>query len=277
MMGCAARETVLPRHDNVTVNGIAIPRNVIARESQNHPASSPAKAWLAAARALVVRELLLQEAHRLNISATAAIDDEGRSETEEEALIRALIEQEVKVPQADLAACRRYYEQNRRRFRSPDLYEAAHILISADAVNAEVYAQARQQAETLLAQLQENPGAFADAARSYSACSSSAEGGHLGQVSSGQTTPEFERALIELEPGAITAEPVATRYGFHIIRLDRKIEGRELPFEHVADSIAEYLTESVRHRAVAQFIARLTSKAKVTGIDMPDAQDLRVS
>ena len=44
-----------------------------------------------------------------------------------------LLDHEVTTPVADEAACRRYYDNNiQRRFRSPDLFEAAHILISAD-------------------------------------------------------------------------------------------------------------------------------------------------
>ena len=88
---------------------------------------------------------------------------------------------------------------------------------------------------------------------------------------SGRSAPakpraEFERALFALDPGAVTWEPVITRYGLHIIRLDRKIEGRELPFELVADRIADYLRDSVRRRAGAQYVARLMSRAQITGI-----------
>ena len=98
---------------------------------QNHPAEKPILAWQAAARALVVRELLLQESARLGIEAEPLRDAEGRSETDEEAAMRALIEREVVTPEPDEAACLRFYEQNRQRFRSGDLYEAAHILIAS--------------------------------------------------------------------------------------------------------------------------------------------------
>ena len=50
-----------------------------------------------------------------------------------------------------------------------------------------------------------------------------------------------------------------------------------MPFELVADRIADYLTESVRRRATAQYIARLVSRAAVTGVDMPGAEDHRVN
>ena len=49
---------------NVSVNGVAIPRDAIVREMQHHPADKPIAAWQQAARALVVRELLLQARRR---------------------------------------------------------------------------------------------------------------------------------------------------------------------------------------------------------------------
>jgi hypothetical protein len=87
----------------VSVNGVVVPRDAIAREVQQHPAPTPLAGWKEAARALAVRELLLQEAKQLGISAEAMADDAGRRETDEEAAIRALIEQEVTVPEPDEA------------------------------------------------------------------------------------------------------------------------------------------------------------------------------
>ena len=63
-----------------------------------------------------------------------------------------------------------------------------------------------------------------------------------------------------------------TRYGVHIIRLDRKIEGRPLPFEFVGERIAAYLTERTRRTATAQYIARLVSRAQITGIELAGAE-----
>ena len=133
-----------------------------------------------------------------------------------------------------------------------------------------------RQAKALLAELRERPERFAELAGRISDCSSAAQGGNLGQISAGQTTPEFEHALKAIEPGSLCCEPVATRYGFHIIRLERKIEGRELPFEAVAAQIAEYLAESVQRRAIAQYVARLASRAEIAGIDLAGAEAHRV-
>jgi peptidyl-prolyl cis-trans isomerase C len=276
-MTCSANQTIVTAGQGVRVNGVRIPRDVIAREVQYHPSRTPAESLKAAARALVVRELLLQEARRLQIEAESLADADGRRETAEEAAVRALVEQEVRTPTADEDTCRRYYKRHRPQFRSPDIYEAAHILFVADKANTETYAQAHAAAEATLALLREQPDRFAELAQAHSACPSASQSGNLGQITAGQTTPEFERALIALAPGSIAPEPVATRYGFHIIRLDRKHEGRDLPFELVTDRIDEYLQESVQRRALAQYVARLASAARIEGIELASAEVMRVS
>jgi peptidyl-prolyl cis-trans isomerase C len=276
-MTCSLHATLLPKGQGVTVNGIAIPRDAIAREVQHHPSKTPAEAWKAAAQALVVRELLLQEAKRLNVTSEPKQDSEGRRETEEEASIRALFEREVQTPKADRPTCRRYYDQNRRRFRSADIYEAAHILFAIPPQDRQAYLQAQTDCAVVLDQLRQDPGRFAELASAHSACPSAANGGSLGQVVAGQTTPEFELELSELAPGTMTQAPIATRYGFHIIRLERRIEGQELPFELVADRIASYLDESVIRRSTAQFIARLVECSQITGIALDGAEMHRVN
>lgn len=255
----------------VSVNGVTIDRAAIAREAQNHPAAKPPEAWRAAAQALVVRELLLQRARHLGIEAKPEADASGRRLTEEEALIAALIAEEVETPEPDAEACRRYYLNNRHRFRSPAIYEASHILFAAPREDAPAFARARQEAAAVVAELKERPQRFEELARSHSHCPSAAAGGNLGQITAGQTTPEFERALMQLAPGAITEEPVETRYGLHVIGLHRMIGGELVPFEAVAGRIADYLRESVTRRAAAQYIARLAAAADITGIALPEA------
>jgi peptidyl-prolyl cis-trans isomerase C len=276
-MTCALHGTEFPRPKTIAVNGVVIARDAIAREVQHHPASRPLDAWQSAARALVVRELLLQEAHRLGLVAAPLTDANGRRESEQEALIRAVHEREVTTPEPDLETCRRYYTHNRKAFRSATLYEAAHILFAARHDQPAAFAQAHASAEAIIAELAQAPERFGELATVHSACPSAAQGGNLGQISAGQTTLEFERALIALDPGAMSPEPVETRYGFHIIRLDRRIEGRELPFELVADRIADYLRDSVAHRATAQYVARLVARADITGITLAGTEAHRVN
>ena len=275
-MACGIHDN-LPDPEIVSVNGVEIPRDTIAREVQHHPAPKAIQAWQSAARALAIRELLLQQARHLQIAPAPRSDENGQQETDEEALIQGLIEQEVTTPDPDDAACRRYYEQNKRRFRSPPIFAATHILFSVLQDEKEGYAKAQLLAKSVLAELKQHPERFEELAKEHSTCPSAAQGGALGQISAGQTTPEFEKALKALTPGAMTEAPVETPYGLHIIRLDDKVDGKELPFDLVSDHIAGYLRENVTHRATAQYIARLVSGAEIAGIDLAGAQDHQVS
>lgn len=254
----------------VSVNGVAISSADIARETQYHESPDPDIAWDMATRALVIRELLAQEAMRLGISPDPIEDDEGRLETPEEARCRALLDREVSVPAADEATCRRYYDQNKRRFRSADLFEVAHILLAAPSDSA-AYDAARERATALAKSLHERPQDFAAAASAHSACPSAKQGGNLGQVGPGQTAGEFEAALLAIVPGTVHPEPVETRFGFHIVRLERRVDGQTLPFELVQARIAAYLDEAVRRRALRQYVSILAGRATLTGVDLASA------
>lgn len=65
---------------------------------------------------------------------------------------------------------------------------------------------------------------FAQMARQYSEDGSATKGGDLGWAAPGQFVPEFEQALLALQPGQVS-EPVVTRFGVHLIQL---IERREV-------------------------------------------------
>lgn len=252
----------------VSVNDVEISAAAIAAECQNHPADNPATARGEAVRALVVRELLLQEATRLAITAQPRTDDAGRAETTEEALIGALLADQVNTPEADDAACQRYYDNNAARFRSADVFEASHILLSADPADQQTYASAVAEAEAIIATLSERPDEFAAIARQRSDCSSGKDGGGLGQVTRGQTTPEFETFLLALEEGQLCQQPIKTPYGVHVLRLDRRAPGRAIPFELVRDLIASYIEEASWRRAVSQYISVLAGRSTICGADL---------
>jgi peptidyl-prolyl cis-trans isomerase C len=264
-MSCSLHADIAKaRRSSVSVNGVVIPHEAISRETQNHPAPTP----LAADRrrkALVVRELLLQEARRRELTPGPAKDAQGRQETDDESLIRQLLETAAKIPDADRETCRRYYDRNRGRFRSPTMYEVAHFLFAAPRRDPTSFRGAVRKAESMIAILKEAPDRFEDLARGHSDCPSGADGGALGQITSGQTTPEFEAALETLKEGKITDRPVATRYGVHIIRLDRRIDGAELPFEMVEQEIAKYLRAAATDRPM-----RFTCACSPTRLKSPD-------
>jgi peptidyl-prolyl cis-trans isomerase C len=252
----------------ITVNGVPLPPQALLQEAQNHPAADPSEALRSAARALVLRELLLQEARREGIEAEAERDAQGRLETDEDALIRGLLEERVETEPPDEESCRRYFEKNRARFRGADLFEARHILLPAAGDDVEARLAAETLARSLIAELERSPGDFAALAEAHSACPSRAQGGHLGQLTRGQTVPEFETFLCNLEEGQLCPVPVSTRYGIHVLRLERKRLGAELPFEAVRERVAAYLEAVLWNKAVARYLRQLAARSRVEGIDL---------
>jgi len=255
----------------VAVNGVEIAEADILAEAQNHPAENPGAAVRAAARALAVRELLVQQARREGVEAEPETDGDGRPETAADAAIRVLMERAIDVPSAGEAECRRYYENHPQKFRTEPLYEARHILIAKRSADPAALAIARDRAKRLCDLLADDPGRFSALARNHSDCPSKEQGGNLGQIGRGGTVAEFEAALEAMDAGEIGREPVESRFGFHVIALDRRIEGRDMPFEMVTERIAAWLEAAAWSKAVSQYIAMLAGRAEIEGIDLEAA------
>lgn len=248
----------------IRVDGRIIDAAEIDREAQYHPAASLAEARHQATQALVVRELLLVEADRQSIPAATGDGAEGP----DEARIRILIQRNIAVPEPTDADCRRYYDANPTRMRTADTHELSHILIPALPDDAEARAGARKVATALAQILRDDPRRFAALAREFSRCPSREAGGHLGMVVRGQTAPEFEKALARLPVGSVPEHPVETRYGFHVVLIHARFEGRPSSFESRREQIASYLREHVRRRAISQYIRLLAASHDVEGFDL---------
>ncbi len=245
----------------IAVNGTEIPERAIAAEMQHHPAPSREAAREQAVQALVVRQLLLAEAER-----------QGLDMAEEEAAVAALLQRELRVPVADAATCRRWFEANRARLRSPEAWHARHILIAADPEDAAERAAAEARAQGLLQELQQDPASLPALARLHSACPSREQGGDLGLVEPGSTVAEFDAALRRLQPGEVCPQPVASRFGFHLVQLLRHEPGRDLPYEAVEHRIAAWLQEASWRRALHQYVQVLAGQARIEGHDLAGAE-----
>ena len=261
-----------PEPSQISVNGVVISLEAINAEAQQHPAASPAAAFRQAAEALVVRELLLAEARTQTLATEPAVDDKGRRETDEDALIRTFLEEQIVTPVADEATCRRYYEGPRSRITTGRIAEARHILLAAPVEDKAARSAAKETARHLISALTDDLSRFADLALEHSACPSREQGGNLGQLTAGSTVPEFENMLGQLVEGQLCPIPVPTRFGFHVIQLDRVIAGRQLPYEVVRDRVAVYLEASSWSRAVSQFIGILVERADIRGIELGQAK-----
>jgi peptidyl-prolyl cis-trans isomerase C len=248
------------------VDGVEIPEFLIAKEAQNHPSASAGEARRAAGKALAVRALLLHRADEQGLRPEPQIDEMGREETDEEALIRAVLDEEVEIETPSVALCRHIYDTQRNRFTSPALVEAAHILIAPASPDDADWEAARRVALDAVQTLTRTPGQFAALAKSLSACPSAEVGGSLGQLGPGDVVGEIEQALSGLRPGEILDCPVRSRFGWHVLKLDRRIEGRELPFDYVEDKIRLHLESRAWTAAATRYVSDLAERARDRGV-----------
>jgi peptidyl-prolyl cis-trans isomerase C len=254
---------------DVIVNGETIPQAAIAAEAQNHaaPKDKPGIAWRKAAQALAVRALLLQEARARGLEPDPEELSPGRVETEDEALIRALLDEALTIAPVTEEAIRAEWARDPGRYRSAPLWDVSHILCACDPRDEAESAMAGARAKSILSRLDGDANGFASAARE-SDCGSKAAGGHLGQLGPGDTVPEFEAALRGLAEGGMTPAPVLSRHGWHIIRLNATAQGQVLPYDTVRPKIAQALEKAAWARASRDFIEALAKTATITGASL---------
>lgn len=242
----------------ITVNEVTISEDAVLKEMQYHPAPDQPQAMRKAAECLVIAELLRQRASELNLL------DVDRERLEDR--LDDLLQADVAIPVAGHAECLLYYQSNPNRFKSSPLVAARHILLLAAPDDDVAREQALELAHQIIELLRADLSQFSLLAQQHSRCESAKAGGDLGQLSKGQTVAEFERQVFSAEPGLI-GHPVETRYGVHVVCVDHKEPGRQLPFELVSERIETYLNEKVRRKAIAHYLQHLMSEADIRGMD----------
>jgi peptidyl-prolyl cis-trans isomerase C len=111
----------------VKVNGVELSEAEIARELQHHDGATIEEVRAAAARALIIRRLLLERARERGFSAAPETDALGRWESDEEALVRQVLEVDAPPAPPTTEECRRVYEARRAAF--PQTFEMAEPVI----------------------------------------------------------------------------------------------------------------------------------------------------
>lgn len=243
----------------VKVNGIELTDAQMEQELPLHAGSE--HPMQSAMTTMVLRRVLLDEAARLDITGA-----------DDEATIDALLEQETRAPAPDEPTCRRYYDQHPEQYRVGQLLEVDHILFQ---VTPRVDLNAlRELAQETLNQLIDQPALFGEKARALSNCPSGAVGGSLGQLTRGDTVPEFERVVFGLQEKQLLPRLLETRYGLHIVRVNRRVEGRLQPYETVAGAIALALAAASRDTAWKQYLKLLVGRARIEGMTLEGADSL---
>ena len=74
--------------------------------------------------------------------------------------------------------------------------------------------------------------------------------------------PKFEEAAFSSSIGAIT-KPVKTQFGYHLILVEEKVDGKAKSFEEVKESIKGHILQEKQNYAYVEFVNSLKNKYNV--------------
>lgn len=249
------------RRMEVSVNGELIPEAAIDAESALHEDSPDPRS--AAAAALVLRRLIVGRARSRGLLTR---DETEPADADLDDALDALLALEAAVPEPTEEELTRFHSQNTALFRVGERVHAAHILFEVRSVR--LADTLRERAEAALERCHEEPNYFTAAARELSNCPSGARGGDLGWLSRGESVPEFERVIFAAREAGLWPRPIPTRYGWHLLRIIERDEGRPLTFGTARAQVAAYVRSRSRRKAGVQYLQRLVAEATVRGVDL---------
>jgi parvulin-like peptidyl-prolyl isomerase len=157
---------------------------------------------------------------------------------------------------------KKQYEQNPDTYTQPPRVRLSHILIAAD---SEWPAYNKTEAGARLTILRKRILAgedFAALAAAHSDCLSKTKGGDIGWFSSGQLTPEMEKAVSRVEIGGL-AEIVADRFGSHLIRVVDRKAAVLTPLEDVKEKIRSKVLQEKGLVMLQRYVKGLRDAAAV--------------
>ena len=194
---------------------------------------------------LVLREIFVQEAERRGLQRS----DEYKAQMEvarQSLLIRELFNDYQKTAKVSDDELKAEYDKVKGA-NSGNEFRARHILVEKE-----------EEAKALIAQLKAG-AKFEDLAKANSKDPGSApNGGDLDWAAPGNYVPEFSQAMVKLQKGQFTEEPVKSQFGYHVIRLDDTRTASFPSFEDVKPQLAQ----RAQQQKLAKFRDDLKAKAR---------------
>ena len=231
------------------VNGAAIPRSrleFLMRQQQARGGQDNEQTRAAAREDLINRELVAQEAARAGTAKKPEVQvqlDMARQEV----LVGAYLNDYMRDHQVSDADVQKEYDRALAQTGSTE-YRARHILVDSEA-----------EAKKLIAELKKG-GKFEELAKRSSKDDGTRErGGDLDWSVPSTFDKAFADAMVKLQKGQITTEPVQSRFGFHVIQLEDTRAVSFPPLAQVKPQIQQRLTR----QKVEVLLRELRAKAKV--------------
>ena len=231
------------------VNGKAVPTarvealaNQLAKSGR--PVTDEVKAQIK--DEVITREIFMQEAQKRGLSASE--DVKAQMELARQTiLIRELFADFQKKNPVSDAELKAEYDKFVAA-NSGKEYKARHILVEKEDEAKDIVARLKkgEKFDELAKKLSKDPG-------------SGAKGGDLDWANASSYVAEFSQAMIKLEKGQLTQEPVKSQFGWHVIQLDDTRDAKLPPFEELKPQISQQKTQE----KLATFQEDLRKAAKV--------------
>lgn len=159
-----------------------------------------------------------------------------------------------------------YYETNPEQFKSPKTVEARHILIKVDPdADDDTVADARERIAGILKKAREGQD-FAELAKQYSEGPTKEKGGYLGEIQKDSMVKPFADKAFSMAAGEIS-EPVRTRFGWHLIKVEKVNPASTTAYDDARDEIQKKLTNE-KSKTLALEDAETASDAVYEGHDL---------
>ena len=232
-----------------TVNGKAVPKarveTLIQQVTKSGQQQRSPELEAQVKDEVVRREIFMQEAEKRGIPQGS--DYKAQMELARQMLlIRGLMEDfKAKNPVSDAEAQAEY--DKFKAANSGSEYRARHILVEKE-----------EDAKALIAQIKAGASFEELAKKNSKDTGSAANGGDLDFANPNNFVPEFSKAMVALQKGEMTQEPVKSQFGFHIIKLE---DTREAQFP-AFDDVKAQIMQRISQQKVATFQEELRTKAK---------------
>jgi peptidyl-prolyl cis-trans isomerase SurA len=175
-------------------------------------------------------------------------------------LVNLKVRSKVKVTDEDLKA--EYAKLSRDETQDFEV-RARHILVQVQPkATPEQAEQARLKAVQLMAEAKKPGVDFAELAKAKSEGPSASDGGDLGFFKRGVMVAEFDKVAFGMPVGGIS-EPVRTKFGWHVIKVEERRSSPPRPYEEVRDVLRDRLTRVQLEKYTDQYVQELRAGATI--------------
>lgn len=162
---------------------------------------------------------------------------------------------DVKVDDKDVKA---YFDTHKDEFAQKEKVHARHILVKTEAEAKKIIAGLKGLSGDKLKEK------FIEEAKTKSTGPSGPKGGDLGFFTQGQMVPEFNDAVFSMKVGTVTAQPVKTQFGYHVIYLEEKQAGKKATLAEAKPFIEQRLKQEKFQKEMEAKTKALKDSAKIT-------------